>query len=130
MNKLEFKPCPFCGSKNIGVKDSIIKYHSNGKDTPCSALTKVWAYCRYCGAEGKKHTGDFVYDDEEMAAAMDAWNDRPEDGFLKKLEYEGIGVEDFTGHLGALFDENADKEESDAAFKFLERLYQIATDYV
>lgn len=72
----EFKPCPFCGSSDIGVKDIIIDYHTNGKDMPCSATRQVWAYCRYCGATGSRGTGDFVYDNEIIAMAMERWNKR------------------------------------------------------
>lgn len=71
----KLKPCPFCGSKDIGVKDTILDRHM-GNDCPSSATRKVWAYCRYCGAEGSKHTGDFVYDSEIMAAAIEKWNRR------------------------------------------------------
>lgn len=71
----KMKPCPFCGSENIGVKDSIIS-REMGNDCPCSSTRRVWAYCRYCGCEGRKHTGSFVYDEEIIAAATEAWNRR------------------------------------------------------
>lgn len=74
-NQYELKPCPFCGSTDIGIKDTILDYNM-GNDCPCSATRRVWAYCRYCGAEGRKHTGDFVYDSEIVAAATEAWNNR------------------------------------------------------
>ena len=72
---IDFKPCPFCGSKNIGVKDIIID-RIMGNKSPCSAIRKVWAYCRCCECEGRKRTGDLVYDDEIIALAMESWNDR------------------------------------------------------
>lgn len=69
------KHCPFCGSKDISVRSKILS-HEAGKDCPCSSTRRVWAYCRYCGCEGRKHTGSFVYDEEIIAAATEAWNRR------------------------------------------------------
>ena len=71
----ELLPCPFCGNKNIGLKEEI-KSHEMGYDSPCSSTRIVWAYCDYCGCEGRKHTGSFVYDEEIIAAATEAWNRR------------------------------------------------------
>lgn len=71
----EFKTCPFCGSDDIGVKDSIIDVQM-GNDCPSSARKIIWAYCRYCGTEGPKTVRDIVYDDEIMAAAIVKWNER------------------------------------------------------
>ena len=71
----KMKPCPFCGSENIGVKDEVLD-RVMGNDCPCSAVRRVWGYCRNCGCEGRKHTGDFVYDDEIIAAATENWNIR------------------------------------------------------
>ena len=70
----EFKPCLFYGKDDIGVKETIIE-HKMGQGAQCSAVKRVWAYCRYCYAEGKKTTVDVVYDDE-VIAAMVAWNER------------------------------------------------------
>ena len=72
------KPCPFCGKDDIGVKEHIID-HKAGHDCPCSAIKKVWAYCRHCEAEGAKRTIDAVYDSEVEAAAIEAWNRRVDD---------------------------------------------------
>lgn len=76
-NTSEFKPCPFCGSKNIGVKDEIFDFIAN-KNAPCSAIRRVWAYCRNCGCEGRKRNGALVYDSEIIALATESWNDRSE----------------------------------------------------
>lgn len=71
----QWKPCPFCGHDDIGVKESIITLKM-GQDCPCSAIKKVWAYCRYCQAEGSKATIEAVYDSEVLAAAFEKWNKR------------------------------------------------------
>ncbi len=79
----EFAPCPFCGSRDMGVKYKVID-RKMGHDSPCSAEEKVWAYCRYCGAAGSKKTGDLVYKDEVVALALEGWNKRSSDGEIKK----------------------------------------------
>jgi Lar family restriction alleviation protein len=70
-----FKPCPFCGTSNIGVKDTTIDYNM-GHDAPCTAVRKIWAYCRYCGSSGPSTTQEVIGDDEEIAAAIVKWNER------------------------------------------------------
>lgn len=74
-----FAPCPFCGSRDIGVKYKVLD-RKIGHDSPCSAEEKVWAYCRYCGAAGSQKTGDLVYRDEVVALALEGWNKRSTDG--------------------------------------------------
>lgn len=74
----EFKPCPFCGHTDIGISDVIIERYMNA-DRPCSALTRVWAYCKYCRAEGPKRTCDATYRSEIEATAVVSWNERKED---------------------------------------------------
>lgn len=71
----EMKPCPFCGNKNLEVKDILLS-REMGNNCPCSSTRKVWVYCRYCGCEGRKVTGSFVYYDEYIAEATQAWNRR------------------------------------------------------
>lgn len=71
----KMKPCPFCGNKNISVRSKLINCEM-GKDCPCSCTRTVWAYCEYCGCEGRKNTGSFVYYEEIIAAATDGWNRR------------------------------------------------------
>lgn len=73
-----FKPCPFCGSTDVGVKDNIVDL-CMGHDAPCTAIRKIWAYCRYCGANGPGTTQEVIGDDEEIAAAIVAWNKRQGD---------------------------------------------------
>lgn len=73
--KWKLKPCPFCGRTDIGVKETILDYIM-GNDCPCSRLKKVWAYCKYCGAESGKKTIDAVYREEVIAAATEKWNER------------------------------------------------------
>lgn len=73
----DIRPCPFCGKKNIGVKEHLIERRA-GHDCPCSAIKIVWSYCRYCEAEGPKRTVDAVYDNDVIAAATEAWNRRKE----------------------------------------------------
>lgn len=70
-----FKPCPFCGKTDVGVKDNIVDLLM-GHDCPCTARRRIWAYCRYCGAEGRKTVADIIGDDEEIAAAVESWNRR------------------------------------------------------
>ena len=76
-DKWEFKPCPFCGSKNIGIKDTILD-SIIGKDYPASSLRRIWGYCRQCGAESGKKVGDVVYNEEEIAIGVEMWNKRKE----------------------------------------------------
>ncbi len=71
----EMKPCPFCGSKNIGVKYIIIS-HEAGKDCPCSSNLRIWAYCSFCGCEGRKTYCSIVGEEEIIAAAIEGWNRR------------------------------------------------------
>ena len=76
----EMKPCPFCGSTDVSViLDRTAEYHMNGKDTPCSASKRVFAYCNYCEASGPIATVDTVYPEEDKAAAMEKWNRRDHD---------------------------------------------------
>ncbi len=75
---INFKPCPFCGHTDIGVKDNIVDVLM-GSDEPSACRRKIWAYCRYCGATSGHTIRDIVYDDEEMMIAMELWNMR-EDG--------------------------------------------------
>ena len=70
-----FKPCPFCGSIDIGVESEVLD-RQMGNDSPCSAITRVWAVCHYCGAEGRKKTGNLVYESEKIALAQEGWNER------------------------------------------------------
>lgn len=76
----EFKPCPFCGHTDIGVKDKILVV-SMGYDSPASQLIRVWAYCRYCQAKGPKRTINTLGDRDKniTAVAFEAWNKRTED---------------------------------------------------
>lgn len=73
------KPCPFCGHTDIGVKDSIVDV-SMGYDCPASQLRRVWAYCRYCRAEGSKRATTTLGDSDKniIAVALEAWNKRTE----------------------------------------------------
>lgn len=73
--KYEMKSCPFCGNEKIEVKSEVIERVS-GNDCPCSAITKVWAECTYCGATGPKRTEDAVYPEEIEASASVSWNGR------------------------------------------------------
>ena len=73
-----FKTCPFCGSKDLGIGEEIIKHEMNGANVPCSALKKTWVKCNYCGAEGPKKTGSVVYTLEDWAMAIEGWNNRIE----------------------------------------------------
>lgn len=72
---IKFKPCPFCGSENIGVRDVVVD-RIMGNNCPSSCIRTIWAYCRDCGCEGRKRTGDLVYDSEIIALAAESWNDR------------------------------------------------------
>ena len=69
--------CPFCGSKadRLKIRSEVIE-REMGHDAPCSAITKVWVECTYCGASGSKKTIDAVYPSEIEAAAIVGWNRR------------------------------------------------------
>lgn len=71
-----FKPCPFCGSTDTGVKDTIMDLLAG--QGPCVARRKIWAYCRYCQATSPFTVQDVIGDDEEIAAAIVKWNERKE----------------------------------------------------
>lgn len=73
--KWEFKPCPFCGNTKIGVEDEVLD-HLMGNNCPASTRRKIWAYCRYCGAESRKTVADIVYGRDEIAVAVEIWNRR------------------------------------------------------
>lgn len=60
----ELKPCPFCGSNDVGCWMSSQKF-PNGKNPH-------WVYCDNCEAE----TGKYCSEEE----AIEAWNRRAEDG--------------------------------------------------
>ena len=74
---IEFKPCPFCGHTDIGVKDNIVDVLM-GRDEPSACRRKIWAYCRYCEATSSHTIRDIVCDDEEIMIAMELWNMRKE----------------------------------------------------
>lgn len=48
--------------------------------------------------------------------------------FLEEIA-ESFEVEDFTGNLGVLLDENAEGEQIESALEFAEKLYKIAEKY-
>lgn len=73
-HKWNFKPCPFCGSTDIGVKDTIVDIIAGYG--PCAARRKIWAYCRYCEATCGSTVADVIGDDEVIAAAVEKWNKR------------------------------------------------------
>ena len=73
-HKWSFKPCPFCGSTDIGVKDTIVDMIAG--EGPCAARKKIWAYCRYCEATSGYTVADIIGDDEEIAAVVHKWNKR------------------------------------------------------
>ena len=76
MIKMEFRNCPFCGSSNVTAKKEVLERRMNGSEAPCSAVSRVWAQCEYCGATGSKKIGDIVYDTEVISLAMEGWNRR------------------------------------------------------
>ena len=55
----ELKPCPFCGSTDIRIKNISLA---------SSTRLPFWAHCASCGADGP-HKSDFGY-------AIAAWNFR------------------------------------------------------
>ena len=63
---ITIKPCPFCESKDIGVKDSVLDERS-------------FAYCRQCHSRGPivniPETSN-ISDEEIMKLAYKAWNKR------------------------------------------------------
>lgn len=82
-NGWSFTPCPFCDGREIKVRYETMQ-RLFGHDSPCSAVIKAWGRCRYCGAEGPKRTGDFVYKEEIVAAALVGWNQRSNDAETQK----------------------------------------------
>lgn len=67
--------CPFCGKNTIATESELLEYRM-GNDSPCSSIKRIWAICTYCGAQGPKTTNETVYPEEEVAAAVLAWNRR------------------------------------------------------
>lgn len=49
--------------------------------------------------------------------------------FIKQIQNR-YTLEDITGHLGALFDDNADEEELNTSYNFVRELYYIASKCV
>lgn len=74
--KWEFRPCPFCGSEDIGVGEQTFDVLMNGPDAPCTARQRIWAECNYCRAHGREKTADIVYPIETVAVAVEGWNHR------------------------------------------------------
>lgn len=74
--KWSFLPCPFCGSDDIGVGDITIDIIMGGEMEPCTARKQIFGYCRYCRAQGRQKTADIIYPGEEVAVAVETWNDR------------------------------------------------------
>lgn len=72
---IDFKPCPFCGHTDIGVKDNIVDTLI-GSDESSACCRKIWAYCRHCEATSGYTVRDITYDDEEIMIAMELWNTR------------------------------------------------------
>ena len=65
--------CPFCGRIEVGVKERILKIFEK------TTLKQCWAYCRYCGAEGRKATIEAVDSEKGRdveAAALEGWATR------------------------------------------------------
>lgn len=72
-NETKLKPCPFCGSEEIGITsftedDFISEYSIYGE---------IYCHCRGCGARG--HIIDYYESDDYYTAhksAIEAWNNR------------------------------------------------------
>ena len=67
--------CPFCGKNVIAIESEVLE-RKMGYDAPCSAIKRIWAKCTYCDAQGPKTVNETVYPEEEVAAAVLAWNRR------------------------------------------------------
>lgn len=76
LKKWDFRPCPFCGSEDIGVGGQTLDVLMNGACAPCTIHMKIWAQCNYCGAHGREKTTDIVYPREQVAVAVEGWNHR------------------------------------------------------
>ena len=74
MDKWIFKACPFCGSVDIGIKHKSMGFIAG--DGPCVARRQIWAFCKYCNAEGPKKIADIIGSEEEEAVALETWNRR------------------------------------------------------
>ena len=72
----ETLPCPFCGKNTLATDSEILENVLGGKDEPCTSIRRIWAKCTYCGAQGPKTVQEIIGPDEEMAAAVVAWNRR------------------------------------------------------
>ena len=70
----KFDRCPFCSSIDIGVKENLLD--AKAGEGPCASTKRIWAYCRYCGAEGRKKTADVIGTADEIAVAIKGWNFR------------------------------------------------------
>lgn len=69
MDKIEMKPCPFCGRQGTAIRSERV---SN------SGMTLYAVQCYRCGAEGPKvyRHGEYSREAKETAAAF--WNGRAE----------------------------------------------------
>lgn len=72
MSELELKPCPFCGSKRVGMSHgrtaSWIKDRWRGK---IRAIT-----CGNCGCFGGVFDANVLDEDEAEEKAVESWNRR------------------------------------------------------
>lgn len=69
-----YKPCPFCGSTSIGVKDTIVDLMMDAETG--AAKREIWAYCRRCQATSGHITAVVTTDEEEENLAIQEWNKR------------------------------------------------------
>ena len=80
--RIKLKPCPNCGSANIGIKDSIASLYL-GKDY---TSRNIWAYCRDCGYKTSKirvNISDKDDDKQEIEIGEKLWNREVGEGLLK-----------------------------------------------
>ena len=96
----QFMPCPFCGSMDIGIKESHLE--SKAGEGPCVSTKKIWAYCRYCYAEGKKKTVDVIGLVDSVATALESWNYRKEDDKVSRNEGGNMSQETNMAMIAAI----------------------------
>lgn len=69
MNKMNLKPCPFCGSKNVELEHC---YRGIVSSTKCAYIQ-----CKSCGAKTDEVFISTAYSCDEKA--IELWNKRSED---------------------------------------------------
>ena len=71
MNKIELKPCPFCGSENVRLMSNDTE-----DGTPCCIGYEEELQAKYCYVHCYECDMDYMPDSDVARDVMKAWNRR------------------------------------------------------